>query len=166
MKADRQISIKLHCSGQEHENSACERRSARLLSGVHWLSAAEQSFQLLACGGGAAVRFLLRRPVPGREFEILAEVCHVLLSHGLGAGVPALSRHARVVADAVEADVQVVAAAVAAFRAGRLAGHRVFSSAVMAMSRHGRSVKGGPEFSSREMSKTAAVFCFSRCPRA
>ncbi len=42
-----------------------------------------------------------RDKLPAGQFEILAIVGQVLLSHRIGAAVPALLRHARVIADAV-----------------------------------------------------------------
>ena len=54
-------------------------------------------------------------PVTQREVEVLAEVGPVFFRHRLGASFAALVRYAAVVENAVEADAQVLVAAVAAF---------------------------------------------------
>ena len=75
-------------------------------------------------------------PFAADEIKILAKIRHVLLRHGIGATIFALVRHARFVADAVEADLEVHAAAMAAFGAARQPGDRVIPAAIMAMSSH------------------------------
>jgi len=69
---------------------------------------------------------------PGK-IEVFAEVGHVLFRDRIGAAVFALVRHARFVADAIEADLEVGAAAMAAFGTARQTGNGVFPAAVMTM---------------------------------
>tara|TARA_B100001105_G_scaffold213193_1_gene178149 strand:- start:801 stop:1097 length:297 start_codon:yes stop_codon:yes gene_type:complete len=59
-------------------------------------------------------------PVAQCEVEVLAEVGPVFFRHRLGAPLAALVRYAAVVKNAVEADAQVLVAAVAAFTAAGL----------------------------------------------
>jgi len=54
-------------------------------------------------------------PVTQREVEVLTEVGPVFFRHRLGTPLAALVRYAAVVENAVEADAQVLVAAVAAF---------------------------------------------------
>ncbi len=57
----------------------------------------------------------------------------MLVGDRFGAAVTALLRYAGIVADAVEADLQIGAAAMARFAAPRLAGEGVFPAAIMTM---------------------------------
>src|SRR5436190_18575237 len=60
----------------------------------------------------------------------------MLFLHGIGPFIAALLSHAWVIADAIQADLQVRAALMAAFRASGQARNRVFPPAIMTMALH------------------------------
>ena len=70
------------------------------------------------------------------ELEILAVIGQVLFRHEVGAAIAALFSDARVVADAVEANLQVRVAAVAGFGTARRARQLVFQAALPTMTCH------------------------------
>src|SRR4051794_14554983 len=83
---------------------------------------AQKLFQVLARLALASFVLGGRHVLAARDFKVLAVVGHVLLSDLIRAAVPALIRDPRVVADAIEANLQVGTARMAGLGSARTTG--------------------------------------------
>ena len=92
--------------------------------------------QTVASGLFARVCFGLRRPIAADKFKILAIVGEMFLCHRIGAPLPTLMGHARIVVSAIQAYFQVRTATMAALASSRLARQGIFPAATMTMSSH------------------------------
>src|SRR6266487_4469927 len=101
-------------------------------------SVAQQFFKAFTGCCLPAVLPIFAFPFPLHILEVFAEIGHMFFSDRIGAAVAALMGHARVVAGAIEADLEVGPALMAGLGPSRQTRQRVFPPAGVAMARqHG-----------------------------